>query len=48
MTMIVIKPNRWGWKVFEAPGVEPVFPGEKSDYQLRSEPRRSQAQVAAS
>jgi len=21
-----IKPHRWGWKVFEAPGVEPVFP----------------------
>jgi hypothetical protein len=25
MTMIEIKPHRWGWKVFEAPGVEPVF-----------------------
>jgi len=24
MTVIEIKP-RWGWKVFEAPGVEPVF-----------------------
>jgi hypothetical protein len=26
MTIIEIKPHRWGWKCFEAPGVEPVFP----------------------
>ena len=26
MTVIEIRPRRWGWKVFEAPGVEPVFP----------------------
>jgi hypothetical protein len=26
MTVIEIKPHRWGWKVFETPGVEPVFP----------------------
>ena len=26
MTVIEIKPHRWGWKVFEARGVEPVFP----------------------
>jgi len=26
MTLIEIKPHRWGWKVFEALGVEPVFP----------------------
>ncbi len=26
MTLIEIKPHRWGWKVFEGPGVEPVFP----------------------
>jgi len=25
MTLIEIKPHRWSWKVFEAPGVEPVF-----------------------
>ena len=25
MTPIEIKPHRWGWRVFEAPGVEPVF-----------------------
>jgi len=25
MTLIDIRPHRWGWKVFEAPGVEPVF-----------------------
>ena len=28
MTLIEIKPHRWGWKVFEAPSVEPVFPGK--------------------
>jgi len=26
MTIIEIKPHRWGWKAFEAPGVEPMFP----------------------
>ena len=26
MDVIEIKPHRWGWKAFEAPGVEPVFP----------------------
>jgi hypothetical protein len=25
VTVIEIKPHRNGWKVFEAPGVEPVF-----------------------
>jgi hypothetical protein len=25
MTVLEIRPHRWGWKVFEAPGVEPVF-----------------------
>jgi hypothetical protein len=25
MTLIEIRPHRWGWKAFEAPGVEPVF-----------------------
>jgi hypothetical protein len=25
MTIIEVKPVRRGWKVFEAPGVEPVF-----------------------
>ena len=25
MTLIEIRPHRWGWKVFEARGVEPVF-----------------------
>ncbi len=27
-TVIEIRPDRRGWKVFEAPGVEPVFPEE--------------------
>jgi hypothetical protein len=35
MTVIEIKPNRWGWKAFEAPGVEPVFPREKSGQDKR-------------
>jgi hypothetical protein len=26
MTLIEIKPHRWGWKAFESFGVEPVFP----------------------
>jgi hypothetical protein len=26
MTVIEIRPHRWGWKVFEAPGVELVVP----------------------
>jgi hypothetical protein len=25
MTVIEIRPHAWGWKVFEAHGVEPVF-----------------------
>jgi hypothetical protein len=28
MTLIEIRPHRCGWRVFEAPGVEPVFPEE--------------------
>jgi hypothetical protein len=26
MTVVEIQPHRWGWSVFEAPGVQPVFP----------------------
>jgi len=26
MTVIEIRSHRWGWKAFEFPGVEPVFP----------------------
>ena len=29
MTVIEIRPHRWGWKVFESPGVEPVFPEKR-------------------
>jgi len=34
MTIIEIRPFRNGWKVFEAPGVEPVFldQGQSIDY----------------
>ena len=28
--VIEVKPVRGGWKVLEAPGVKPVFPGERS------------------
>ncbi len=28
-TIIEIKPHRWGWKVLNAPGVEPVFPEKR-------------------
>jgi hypothetical protein len=26
VTLIEIRPHRWGWKVFEAPDVKPLFP----------------------
>jgi hypothetical protein len=29
MTVIEVRPHRWGWKVSEAPGVEPVFPEKR-------------------
>src|SRR5947209_3064757 len=29
MKAIEVKPIRGGWKVLEAPGIEPVFPGER-------------------
>jgi hypothetical protein len=29
MTLIEIRPHRWGWKVFESPGVEAVFPEKR-------------------
>ena len=29
MTVIEIKPHRWGWKAFEAQGVEHVFPEKR-------------------
>jgi hypothetical protein len=34
MTVIEVKPHAWSWKVFEAPGVEPVFLKKRqaSDY----------------
>ena len=37
MTQIEIRPHRWGWKAFEAPGVEPVFPTKDDaiDYALQ-------------
>ena len=37
MTLIEIKPHRWGWKTFESPGVEPVFPKKDQaiDYALQ-------------
>ena len=37
MTVIEIRPHRWGWKALEAPGVEPVFPikDQAIDYALQ-------------
>ena len=34
MTVFEIGAHGWGWKVFEGPGVEPVFPEKRhaSDY----------------
>jgi hypothetical protein len=31
-TVIEIRPHAWGWKAFEAPGVEPVF--SKKDHAI--------------
>ena len=48
MTVIEIKPHRWGWKAFEAPGVEPVFPNKEQaiDYaQNRACFRSGQIQI---
>ena len=28
MTVLEIKPHRWGWKAFDATGVDPVFPNK--------------------
>jgi len=48
MTVIEIRPHRWGWKAFEAPGVEPVFPKKDQaiDYaQNRAGFRSSEIQI---
>jgi hypothetical protein len=29
-----MKPHRWGWKVFEAPGIEPVFLDQEQAIEL--------------
>jgi hypothetical protein len=39
MTLIEIKPHRLGWKVFEAPGVEPVFSEKRQAIDYASMPR---------
>jgi hypothetical protein len=39
MTVIEIKPHWCGWKAFEAPGVEPVFP--KKDQAIDYAQRRA-------
>jgi hypothetical protein len=36
MTVIEIRRHRCGWKAFESPGVEPVFPKEGSGNRLRA------------
>jgi hypothetical protein len=33
------RPHRWGWKIFEAPGVEPVFPDKDQAINYAREPR---------
>jgi len=48
MTVIEIKPHRWGWKVFEAPGVEPVFPEKRqaiNDAQNRASFRSGEIRI---
>jgi hypothetical protein len=38
MTVIEIRPHRQGWKAFEAPGVEPVFPKKDQAIDYGAEP----------
>jgi len=46
MTLIEIKPHAWGWKVFEAPGVEPVFPQKRQSSALKTESRSVLARIS--
>jgi hypothetical protein len=39
MTVIEIRPDRWGWKAFESPGVEPVFPKKDQAIDYAQNPR---------
>jgi hypothetical protein len=39
MTLIEVRPHSWGWKVFEAPGVEAVFLDQEQAIRLCKEPR---------
>jgi len=39
MTVIEIRPHRWGWKAFEAPGVEPVFLNQQDAIDYATESR---------
>lgn len=38
MTVIEIRPHRWGWKVFKVTGVEPVFPDKEHAIDSCAEP----------
>jgi hypothetical protein len=47
-TIIELRPHRWGWKVFECPGVEPVFSEQRQaiDYaQSRTATRSGEIRV---
>src|SRR5207245_485367 len=49
MTVIEIRPHRLGWKTFEAPGVEPVFPRKiRQSTMLRIVPASAQARFGFS
>jgi hypothetical protein len=39
MTLIETEPHRWGWRVFKAPGVEPVFLQKDQAIGLCGDPR---------
>jgi hypothetical protein len=39
LTVTEIRPHRWGWKAFESPSVEPVFP--KKDQAIDYAPSRA-------
>ena len=49
MTLIEIRPHRWDWKVFEAPGVQPMFLSQQQaiDYATCNRPTGRDKQFIA-
>jgi hypothetical protein len=47
MTLIEVRPHRWGWQVYEAPGVQPVFLSKEQAIAASARTRRFHARVRA-